>query len=229
MKIKHAQKMVFLAAVITLTFLNLVPSFADTIYYTYDDLNRLIRVENVTTGKVIEYQYDAVGNRLGTSDYLTITATAGSNGSISPSGSVMVLYNTNKTFTMTPNSGYEIQNVVVDSVAQTPYSSYTFSNVTANHTISVTFIAYTSPVTVGGTNYSTIQAVYDAASDGATIKVRNRSLTESLNVNRNISVTLDGGYTANFTNKIGTTSLKGTIRTYSGGGTITIKDFTLTQ
>jgi YD repeat-containing protein len=59
-KLRHT---IFLALIIALTLVNLRPSFTDTINYTYDDLNRLIRVENATSGSVVEYQYDAVGNR----------------------------------------------------------------------------------------------------------------------------------------------------------------------
>ncbi len=70
--------MVFLFALI-FTFITIIPSFADSINNIYDDLNRLIRIENTTDGKVVEYQYDEVGNRLliGTYEPLTITATAG--------------------------------------------------------------------------------------------------------------------------------------------------------
>jgi hypothetical protein len=69
----------------------------------------------------------------------TITATAGTGGSISPSGSISVNYGANQTFTNTPNSGYSIANVLVDGTSVGAVSTYTFNNVTANHTIAVTF------------------------------------------------------------------------------------------
>ena len=69
----------------------------------------------------------------------TITATAGAGGSISPSGSVTVADNDSQTFTITPDSGYEIDTLTVDNVDVTATTSYTFTNVTADHTISVTF------------------------------------------------------------------------------------------
>jgi YD repeat-containing protein len=56
--------MVFSLAIILSVLINIIPSFADTINYRYDELNRLIRTENTTNGSVVEYQYDAVGNRL---------------------------------------------------------------------------------------------------------------------------------------------------------------------
>ncbi len=53
---------------------------------------------------------------------------------------------------------------------------------------------------------------------------------ESLTVNRNISVTLAGGYDCAFTSNSGnTTSLKGMIQTMAGGGTLTITNFILTN
>lgn len=70
----------------------------------------------------------------------TITASAGEGGSISPSGSVTVNEGEDQTFTITPNEGYEIAEVLVDGVSVTVTdNSYTFTGVQANHTISVTF------------------------------------------------------------------------------------------
>ena len=46
----------------------------------------------------------------------TITASAGSGGTINPSGAVQVSPGANQTFTITPNTGYIISSVTVDSV-----------------------------------------------------------------------------------------------------------------
>ena len=48
----------------------------------------------------------------------TITASAGSGGSISPSGAVSVASGGSQTFTITPNSGYQIKSVTVDGINQ---------------------------------------------------------------------------------------------------------------
>lgn len=69
----------------------------------------------------------------------TITATAGANGSISPSGAVRVAAGGSQTFTISPSSGYEIDTLRVDGLEVTATTSYTFSDVNANHTIEVTF------------------------------------------------------------------------------------------
>jgi uncharacterized repeat protein (TIGR02543 family) len=71
------------------------------------------------------------------SDY-TITVSSGENGNISPSTS-SVSYDSSKTFTIIPDSGYRIECVTVDGVNVGAVSSYTFSNVRANHTISAIF------------------------------------------------------------------------------------------
>ena len=74
----------------------------------------------------------------------TITASAGANGSVSPSGAVTINYGANQTFSITPNSGYNINDVKVDGASVGKVSSYTFSNVTGNHTIEASFSA--SPI-----------------------------------------------------------------------------------
>ena len=69
----------------------------------------------------------------------TITATAGANGSISPSGAVEVTEGENQTFSITANAGYEIASLKVDGAAVSAAPSYTFTNVTKAHTIEATF------------------------------------------------------------------------------------------
>ena len=69
----------------------------------------------------------------------TITATAGANGSISPSGAVRVAAGGSQTFTISPSSGYVIDTLKVDGSEVTATTSYTFSDVNTDHTIEVTF------------------------------------------------------------------------------------------
>jgi len=69
----------------------------------------------------------------------TITASAGTGGTISPSGAVSVNYGGSKTFTITPNAGYKIKDVKVDGVSVGAVNTYTFTNVVAPHTIVATF------------------------------------------------------------------------------------------
>ena len=69
----------------------------------------------------------------------TITASAGANGSITPDGTVYVNEGNDKTFMITPDSGYVISDVKVDGVSQGAVNRYTFMDVKKNHTISATF------------------------------------------------------------------------------------------
>jgi len=86
---------------------------------------------NVTSDHTIEASFEAIT--------FTITASAGSGGYISPSGTISVNYGESKTFTITPYSGYKISKVKVDGVSVGAVSTYTFQNVTANHTIEASF------------------------------------------------------------------------------------------
>src|SRR5581483_6018547 len=84
----------------------------------------------------------------------TITASAGTGGTISPSGSVTVNPGASQTFTIAPSSGNTISSVTVDGTNAGAVSSYTFSNVQANHTISAAFnTATSSNIAPNGTGY----------------------------------------------------------------------------
>jgi uncharacterized repeat protein (TIGR02543 family) len=74
-------------------------------------------------------------------ELFTVEAAAGANGSITPSGNVLVPKGMSQTFTFSPASGFTVDKVTVDDevLSPTPTSSYTFPNVSANHTINVTF------------------------------------------------------------------------------------------
>ncbi len=69
----------------------------------------------------------------------TITAQAGTGGTISPSGSVSVVDGMSQTFSIEPDPDYRIQSVTVDGADQGAISSYTFADVTGDHAISVNF------------------------------------------------------------------------------------------
>jgi hypothetical protein len=70
----------------------------------------------------------------------TILASAGPNGSITPAGSVTVMYGADQAFTMIADTGYTINQVVVDGSLVTRTPVYTFNDVVADHTIEVSFM-----------------------------------------------------------------------------------------
>ena len=141
-------------------------------------------------------------------DTYTITASAGSNGSISPSGDIVINYGDNQIFTITPDTGYHILDVTADGSSQSVITTYTFNNITANHTISATFEidTHTLNVTVFGNgsvvkdpdqinyNYGTIVTLTATPDTGwhfvgwsGDATGSNNPLTITMNVDKNIT------------------------------------------
>jgi len=127
---------------------NITPSFG---YYIVD-----VDVDGSSVGVVSNYTFPSV-----TSDHsisatfalsqFTITPTAGLNGTISPGTPQTVTYFNPLTFTISPNTGYYIANVLIDGSSVGNVSSFTFMNVTSAQTISATFAinTYTINATAG--------------------------------------------------------------------------------
>lgn len=76
--------------------------------------------------------------------YFPVTASAGTGGSIAPSGVVQVREKTNQVFTITPNAGYKIKGITVDGVAQAVSGAFTLVNVTGPRSVAVSFEAGSS-------------------------------------------------------------------------------------
>ncbi len=118
-------------------------------------------------------------------DY-TITATAGANGSITPSGEVTVNKGESATFTITPNNGYHIEDVLVDGVSVGAVRSYTFTDVQANHTITATFERDSQPI-----HYYTITAT---AGEGGAIAPDSTVRAWPKGQNRTFTISAAEGY-----------------------------------
>ncbi len=76
-----------------------------------------------------------------------ITTSVGTNGSIAPSGVTTVNYGGSQTYTITPNTGYYIADVLLDGISQGAVSQLTLNNITSAHTISATFALSSYTVT----------------------------------------------------------------------------------
>ena len=103
-----------------------------------------VLVDGVSVGAVTSFTFTNVikAHTIAASFALntyTITATAGLHGAITPSGAVTVQHGANKLFRITPDSGYHVKDVVVDSETKGAVKSYTFISVTAAHTITASF------------------------------------------------------------------------------------------
>jgi hypothetical protein len=100
----------------------------------------------------------------------TITASAGTGGSISPSGSVLVNHGSSQSFIITANSGYNIASVLLNGTSVGAQDSYTFSNVTATQTISASFsviITYALTVNKAGTGTGSVSSAPSGISCGS--------------------------------------------------------------
>ena len=92
----------------------------------------------------------------------TYVASAGSGGTISPSGSVTITQGQNQTFTATPSAGKEVDEWKVNgTTVATSGISYEVTNVQENGTISVSFkdivpTTYTVSVSANNSNYGTV-------------------------------------------------------------------------
>lgn len=78
----------------------------------------------------------------------SITASAGSGGTITPSGVVAIDYGADKVFTITSEANYHIVDVLVDGVSVGNVSSYTFNSIKGNHTIEALFAIDTHSLTL---------------------------------------------------------------------------------
>ena len=110
-----------------------------------------VLVDNVSVGAVTTYTFTSVSttHTIAASFALNtynLTASAGANGNISPSGVTNVNSGANLTYTITPNASYHVADVLVDNVSVGAATTYTFTSVTAIHTIAVSFALNTTPV-----------------------------------------------------------------------------------
>ena len=115
-----------------------------------------VKVDNVSMGAIATYTFNTVSsNHTIAATFIpkishTITAAASAQGTITPSGAVAVAEGTNRTFTITSNTGYRISDVLVDDVSVGAVSTYTFNNVLTDHTISASYVVVpTYTITAG--------------------------------------------------------------------------------
>jgi len=128
-----------------------VPAGNDEYYYITPNTGYTIAslmVDNTPVAIANTYTFNTVASNHTISATFalayTITATADSNGEVSPSGISTVVAGSSLTFTFIPNTDYHTDSLWIDggfvkkfTVAGT--QSYTMTNVTANHTLTVSF------------------------------------------------------------------------------------------
>jgi|GEM_PF-3705341 len=106
--------------------------------------------------------------------FFTITASAGTGGVIAPAGQVEVDSGASQSFAITPDTGYQIADVLVDGISAGQGSSYVFENVVTDRTITAIFSKNVYSVTFaadvnGSISGDTEQTVVDGA-DCSTVR-----------------------------------------------------------
>ncbi len=103
---------------------------------------RISQVDSTTSLQIDEDGDGNVDQTLPPVSYLvnyTIIARAGDGGTITPKDTLVILRGDSVTFSIVPDSGYVIKDVLVDSVSVGQVSSYSFNGVYKNHTIYAEF------------------------------------------------------------------------------------------
>lgn len=88
---------------------------------------------NVTENQTISAVFTMVPD-------FSITAIAGENGTISPSGEIFAACGSEATFIITPNAGFEIADVLVNGESVGAVSTYTIEDIMADYTIEASFV-----------------------------------------------------------------------------------------
>ena len=132
------------------------PGSSNKTSFTDDTTPAMKSWANANTGKPITnithanrlISFDFMGGGTGTT--YTITASSGENGTIYPSGETTVFEGGTQTYSITPNTHYARETVLINGVNNTTAvttGGYTFTNVNSNQTIEATFIPKTYTVT----------------------------------------------------------------------------------
>ena len=112
-------------------------------------------VNGIKVDSILSYTFDSVTiNKTISAKFkiqtFTITSSAGTGGMITPVGSSSVKYDSSLKYTITPNAGFVIDTIFVDSIPVDSISSYTFNNVNSNKTIFAKFKVQTFTITATG-------------------------------------------------------------------------------
>jgi len=139
------------------------------------------RSSNVTT----------VSYKVGT--FYTIAASAGTGGSVSPSGSTSVLGGADASFSITPSSGYRVDDVTVDGKSVGAVTSYTFPSVSAGHTLKASFASTAAlPFTDVPQNAWYYQAVSNACAQNLFAGTSSTAFSPDTAMSRGMFVTVLG-------------------------------------
>jgi hypothetical protein len=104
-----------------------------------------VKIDNISAGSILSYSFKNITGNHNLSVVFkpittyTISVSPGNGGSITPSGTVTLFEGTDQVYSIIPEEGYRIMDVLVDNKSVGPVSEYTFSNIESNHNISARF------------------------------------------------------------------------------------------
>ena len=125
-----------------------------------------VLVNGVDVGALAEYAFEDVTENhsihavFAINTYI-IAATSGDHGSIDPAGDIVVEHGAGQSFTITPNEGYHIAEVLVNGVDVGAVAEYAFENVTEDQSIHAVFAINTYIITATSGNNGSINPAGD--------------------------------------------------------------------
>ncbi len=120
----------------------------------------------------------------------TITAIAGENGKITSEGKITLMEGEEQSFTITPDKGYKVLDVLIDGESVGAVTEYTFTDVRKDHTIQVSF--QKKPQSIPPINVKTY-TITSTATEGGTINPSGK-ITVTEGGEQTFSITPDNGY-----------------------------------
>ncbi len=103
-----------------------------------------VTVDGISVGRVLSYHFTdiqtdhTIAAAFERAEF-TIAASAGTGGSVDPSGAVSLARGAGITFAMTPDAGNFLDDVLVDDASIGPFATYSFEDVQADHTLRAVF------------------------------------------------------------------------------------------
>jgi hypothetical protein len=133
----------------------------------------------------------------------TVIASAGTGGSIDPSGTQTVNLGDSPAFTLTADPGFYLSSVLINGSAVAPQNPYIIANISADTTIQAVFspvVFVNAGASAGGDGsswvqaFNNLQAAINASSDSGDIWMKGGTYTLSNQVSVNKAVTIYGGF-----------------------------------
>lgn len=130
------------------THQQIIPSSVAKVYaansdYTYNASTGEIVIPVATLAEISitgsPYNILIVASGVANPSTYTITVMQSANGTISPASADNISQGSDLAFTITPDSGFQIADVLADGESVGDVSSYTFTNIISNHTITAIF------------------------------------------------------------------------------------------